>query len=63
MSVMAWLMVGLIVVPISAMVWAFISVDRGGLAAVRSNLGRGTLGGGKRPGCRSRGHRRASASG
>jgi tight adherence protein C len=34
-------MVGLIIVPISAMVWAFISIDRGGLAAVRSNLGRG----------------------
>jgi tight adherence protein C len=40
-SVLAWLMVGLIIVPISAMVWAFISIDRGGLAAVRSNLGRG----------------------
>ncbi|WP_441404371.1 type II secretion system F family protein [Arthrobacter sp. YAF17] len=43
MSAMAWLMVGLIVVPISGMVWAMISVDRGGLAAVRSNLGRGRL--------------------
>ncbi|QCB96749.1 type II secretion system F family protein [Arthrobacter sp. PAMC25564] len=41
MSVVAWLMVGLIVVPISAMVWSFISIDRGGLAAVRNNLGRG----------------------
>jgi len=41
LSVLAWLMVGLIIVPISAMVWAFISIDRGGLAAVRSNLGRG----------------------
>jgi len=40
-SAVAWLMVGLIVVPISGMVWALISVDRGGLAAVRSNLGRG----------------------
>lgn len=41
MSVLAWLSVGLIIVPISAMVWSFISIDRGGLAAVRSNLGRG----------------------
>jgi tight adherence protein C len=40
-SVLAWLMVGLIIVPISAIVWSFISIDRGGLAAVRSNLGRG----------------------
>ncbi|MGO4804129.1 type II secretion system F family protein [Arthrobacter sp. 2MCAF15] len=41
MSVTAWLIIGLIIVPISAMVWSFISVDRQGLAAVRSNLGRG----------------------
>ncbi|WP_426990058.1 type II secretion system F family protein [Pseudarthrobacter sp. Y6] len=41
MTVMAWLMVGLIIVPISAMVWSFISIDRQGLASVRSNLGRG----------------------
>ncbi|WP_427006581.1 type II secretion system F family protein [Pseudarthrobacter sp. H2] len=34
-------MIGLIIVPISAMVWSFISIDRNGLAAVRSNLGRG----------------------
>jgi tight adherence protein C len=34
-------MIGLIVVPISGMVGSLISVDRGGLAAVRSNLGRG----------------------
>jgi tight adherence protein C len=40
-SVLAWLMVGLIIVPVSAMVWSLISIDRGGLAAVRSNLGRG----------------------
>jgi tight adherence protein C len=40
-SVMAWLMVGLIVLPVSALVWSFTSIDRGGLAAVRSNLGRG----------------------
>lgn len=41
MSVMAWLWVGLIIVPISAMVFSLIAVDRGGLAAVRGNLGRG----------------------
>lgn len=41
MTVMAWLIVGLIIVPISAMVWSFISIDRQGLASVRSNLGRG----------------------
>lgn len=41
MSVQAWLIVGLIIVPVSAMVWSFIAVDRGGMAAVRSNLGRG----------------------
>lgn len=41
MTAMAWLIVGLIIVPISAMVWSFISIDRQGLASVRSNLGRG----------------------
>lgn len=41
MSVLAWLLVGLIIVPISAMVFSLIAVDRGGLAAVRGNLGRG----------------------
>lgn len=41
MSVMAWLLVGLIIVPISAMIFSLIAVDRGGLAAVRGNLGRG----------------------
>lgn len=41
MSLTAWFMIGLIVVPISGMVWSFISVDRHGLASVRSNLGRG----------------------
>jgi tight adherence protein C len=40
MSVTAWFIVGLIIVPISGMVWSFISVDRHGLARVRSNLGR-----------------------
>jgi tight adherence protein C len=39
-SVLAWLMIGLIIFPISASLWSFISIDRGGLAAVRSNLGR-----------------------
>jgi tight adherence protein C len=38
---MAWLLVGLIIVPISAMIFSLIAVDRGGLAAVRGNLGRG----------------------
>lgn len=41
MTAMAWLIVGLIVVPCSVMVWSFISIDRSGLAAVRNNLGRG----------------------
>ncbi len=41
MSAMAWFIVAIIVVPCSLMVWAVISVDRPGLAAVRSNLGRG----------------------
>lgn len=40
MTAMAWLIVGLIVLPCSVMVWSFISIDRGGLAAVQSNLGR-----------------------
>lgn len=43
MSATAWLIIGLIIVPVSAMVWSFISVDRQGLAAVRSNLGRGVV--------------------
>lgn len=41
MTAMAWLIVGLIVVPSSVMVWSFISIDRIGLAAVQNNLGRG----------------------
>lgn len=41
MSVMAWFIVAIIVIPCSIMVWAVISVDRTGLAAVRTNLGRG----------------------
>lgn len=41
MSVYAWLIIGLITVPISLMAWSFIAIDRSGLAAVRSNLGRG----------------------
>lgn len=40
MNLMAWLIIGLIVLPISALVWSFISVDRGGLAAIQNNLGR-----------------------
>jgi tight adherence protein C len=38
---MAWLIVGLIVFPVSFLAWSFLSVDRRGFAAVRSNLGRG----------------------
>lgn len=41
MNVLAWLMILLIIVPVSAMVWSFIAVDRSGMAAVQSNLGRG----------------------
>ncbi|WP_411373902.1 type II secretion system F family protein [Arthrobacter sp. MPF02] len=40
MSAMAWLLIALIIIPVSALAWALIVVDRGGLAAVRSNLGR-----------------------
>ena len=40
MSAIAWFIVAIIVVPCSLMVWAVVSVDRTGLAAVRSNLGR-----------------------
>ncbi|MDP9887112.1 type II secretion system F family protein [Pseudarthrobacter enclensis] len=41
MTPMAWLIVGLIVFPTSFLVWSFLAVDRTGVAAVRSNLGRG----------------------
>jgi len=41
MTTMAWLCVGLIVFPVSFLAWSFLSVDRRGFAAVRSNLGRG----------------------
>jgi len=41
MTAMAWLIIGLIVFPVSFMAWSFLSVDRRGFAAVRSNLGRG----------------------
>ncbi|NWL35428.1 type II secretion system F family protein [Paenarthrobacter nitroguajacolicus] len=40
MNVIAWASVALIVVPIAFMAWAFISVDRTGLATVRTNLSR-----------------------
>ncbi|YCK83267.1 type II secretion system F family protein [Arthrobacter sp. D3-18] len=40
MNVIAWASVALIVVPIAFMAWAFISVDRAGLATVRANLSR-----------------------
>jgi tight adherence protein C len=38
---MAWLFIGLIVVPVVAMAWSFVAVDRRGFAAVQANLGRG----------------------
>lgn len=41
MSIIAWLMIGLIVIPVTALMWSFISIDRGGLALVRGNLDRG----------------------
>lgn len=41
MTAIAWVIVGLIVLPCSFMVWSLVSVDRRGFAAVRSNLGRG----------------------
>lgn len=41
MSAMAWVIVSLIILPTSYMAWSFVSVDRRGFAAVRSNLGRG----------------------
>lgn len=41
MTAIAWLIVGLIVLPCSYMVWSIVSIDRNGLAAVRRNLGRG----------------------
>ncbi|MGR0158906.1 type II secretion system F family protein [Paenarthrobacter nitroguajacolicus] len=40
MNVIAWTSVALIVIPIAFMAWAFISVDRAGLATVRTNLSR-----------------------
>ncbi|WP_423182037.1 type II secretion system F family protein [Arthrobacter sp. NyZ413] len=40
MSPIAWLFVVLIVVPVAGMVWSFISIDRAGLATVRTNLSR-----------------------
>jgi tight adherence protein C len=40
MNVIAWASVALIVVPTALMAWAFISVDRAGLATVRTNLSR-----------------------
>jgi len=40
MNVIAWASVALIVIPVAFMAWAFISVDRAGLATVRTNLSR-----------------------
>lgn len=41
MTAMAWVIVGLIVLPCSYLVWSLVAVDRRGFAAVRNNLGRG----------------------
>ncbi|QHK19908.1 type II secretion system F family protein [Pseudarthrobacter psychrotolerans] len=41
MTTMAWLIVGLIVLPCAFLVWSLVAVDRRGFAAVRNNLGRG----------------------
>ena len=41
MTTMAWVIVGLIILPCSFLVWSLVAVDRRGFAAVRSNLGRG----------------------
>ncbi|APX03140.1 type II secretion system F family protein [Arthrobacter sp. QXT-31] len=40
MSVIAWLSVAMVVVPIAGLAWSLISVDRAGLAAVRLNIRR-----------------------
>jgi tight adherence protein C len=55
MSVTAWLIIGLIIVPVSALVWSFISVDRQGLAAVQTNLGRDVKAADRGPGVGSKG--------
>lgn len=41
MTTIAWLIVGMIICPISFLAWSFLAVDRRGVAAVRSNLGKG----------------------
>lgn len=38
MSVIAWLCVAMVVVPVAGLAWSLISVDRAGLAAVRLNI-------------------------
>lgn len=40
MTPIAWLIIGIIIAPITYMVWALIAVDRQGLAAIHGNLGR-----------------------
>lgn len=40
MTPVAWLIIGIIIAPVTYMVWALIAVDRRGLAAVHGNLGR-----------------------
>lgn len=41
MTTIAWLIVGLIILPVCFLTWSLVAVDRRGLAAVRSNLVRG----------------------
>ncbi|WP_347108051.1 type II secretion system F family protein [Paenarthrobacter sp. S56] len=38
MNIIAWASIALIVLPVALMAWAFISVDRSGLATIRANL-------------------------
>jgi tight adherence protein C len=45
MSDIAWIIIGLIIAPITYMVWSLVAVDRRGLAAVHGNLGRAIKGG------------------
>jgi tight adherence protein C len=44
MTNIAWLFIGLIVLPIGFMAWLLVAVDRRGFAAVQSNLNRGRFG-------------------
>ncbi|WP_458111585.1 type II secretion system F family protein [Arthrobacter sp. R1-13] len=44
MSNIAWMIIGMIIMPITFIVWSLIAVDRRGLAAVQGNLGRAVKG-------------------